>query len=354
MKKKSEITLWGYYGYKNLGDDVMLDVCLKAIKQSQCYKNINVYGHYDKEIVQNGVFYRPLGGFKNKLRFLTVLRRSDKLVWGGGTCFYKDENTGYSGLILLFIISLFCFISGTKNYFVGVGIGNLTTRWAKILVNLILKLSKHIVFRDGKSYRIAVQELQIKNCELGGDLVLLNEIFTDPEKEIYNESFISVSGHYAYIGDERLMHNYTTVINAIIKSTGIFNICFVSMHQDPTNNDHAFHRKLSEYLPSEVNFHFCDENESIQKIALSKYHIGMRLHSLVFATLYNVPLVAFTYSPKINSFLENMYNNPRVFDGTSMVENLGLEQMTCSDLNISNISDEKKRALKALTDVVKS
>ncbi|HHA2226775.1 TPA: polysaccharide pyruvyl transferase family protein [Enterobacter ludwigii] len=352
MKKKSEITLWGYYGFKNLGDDVMLDVCLQAIKRSQRYENTNVFGNYDKEIIENGVAFRPLAGLKNKLRFLSALMRSEKLIWGGGTCFYKDKNTGYSGLILLFIVSLFCFISGTKNYFVGVGIGNLTTFWAKTIVNLILKLSTFIIFRDDKSYQKAIHDFRIKKCKLGGDLVLLNDIHADSKQVVKNESFISVSGHYAYVCDEKLIHNYTIAINSVIERTGILNICFVSMHQHSINNDHAFHHELCKHLPDTINFHFCNENQSVQKIALSKYHIGMRLHSIVFATLYNVPLIAFTYSPKINAFLEHMYISPRVFDGSSLIDNLKLEQMICTDMNISNISDEKERALKTLTDVV--
>ncbi|HDR1954070.1 TPA: polysaccharide pyruvyl transferase family protein [Enterobacter hormaechei] len=352
MKKKSEITLWGYYGFKNLGDDVMLDVCLQAIKRSRRYENINVFGNYDKDKIEDGVTFKPLAGLKNKLRFLCALMRSEKLVWGGGTCFYKDENTGYSGLILLFIVTLFCFITGTKNYFVGVGIGHLTTNWAKIIVNLILQFSTFVVFRDNKSYQKAMHDFRLKKCELGGDLVLLNGIYANSDQSHENESFISVSGHYAYVYDEKLIHNYTVAINNVIERTGISNICFVSMHQHAINNDHEFHRELCKHLPDTIKFHFCNENESVQKIALSKYHIGMRLHSIVFATLYKVPLVAFTYSPKINAFLEHMYFSPCVFDGSSLVDNLELEQMTCTNLNITNITDEKQRALKTLTDVV--
>lgn len=37
-EQKNEITLWGYYGFNNLGDDVMLDVCLKEIKSTKNMK----------------------------------------------------------------------------------------------------------------------------------------------------------------------------------------------------------------------------------------------------------------------------------------------------------------------------
>ncbi|EFA7679735.1 hypothetical protein CXJ72_004525, partial [Escherichia coli] len=127
MNKKNEITLWGYYGFNNLGDDVMLDVCLKEIKSTKKYETINVYGNYQEIDKIDGVVFHPLAGIKNKVEFLKSILKSDKLIWGGGTCFYKDNNTGYSGLFLLFVISLFCVLFRKKNFFLGIGLGKLNS-----------------------------------------------------------------------------------------------------------------------------------------------------------------------------------------------------------------------------------
>lgn len=286
---------FGYYGYDNFGDDVMLMV-LDAISEdnSLIFTSSPVKNKLklkSEEFVFNS-FHRDL---------FSLIINNKRIVWGGGTCFYSNNRN----LIMLLLVSLYSFFLRKRIIFFSVGVGKLNTKLDKIIVKMVIYLSEKVFVRDDSSYRklrlfssnkitkvsdlflLAKSELNLSNHNKDNSNILFN-LSADCVQDINSELFLS------YIED-------------IERKTGL-DVKFISLQNVESSPENSFYSKHKSVCDSRLI-----EGGSIQniysEIISCKLFIGFRLHGLIPALLNNCKVLAYPYSPKVSRMLKELLCN---------------------------------------------
>lgn len=298
-----KILLAGYYGYGNIGDEAILEMILKQLCQVESIskENITVLSGNPKRtskkyninaINRYNVFYLIKAILKNSI-----------LVIGGGSLL-QDVTSKKSIYYYLFVIKL-AQIARKKVIMLSQGIGPINNKISFKVTASILKKTDVITVRDNNSKKI------------------IEDMGVDKSKIYFSADPVIT---------------YGSEINYENKNKDMVKVCFsLRKHKNNNNIDEICKviDKLNEnnimcYL---IPFHYYEDMEVLTKIenrlgnkckyikkklsALEVYKIisemnllvGIRLHSLVFAASAGVPIIAISYDPKIDFFMENLDMN---------------------------------------------
>lgn len=296
------ISLIGYFGEENLGDDVMLsNVISKLCKE---YKLKVICNRYSvtlnnqfpdiEQVILNKVNYRKL---------IKTFLKSKAIVWVGGTCLYDQENI--KGLRELFIIFLFNTLIIRKFHFFNIGIGEINTKLGNYLIKFMLKYSKSVVFRDKLSLVKAIK-IHKRSYVLGGDLFLLTKKI---KQTVTNKKNILVFGVYNL--DKKYAKIISSFLDDNINSGNINKVQFIPFHKGK-KNDNLFHNQIINSMKNKESCSLISYNnleDLVHNINSSQYSICIRLHSSVLCDLLNIPSLSIEYSPKIYNYCNSVNKN---------------------------------------------
>lgn len=320
------LTLIGYYGARNIGDDLMLDGLIRQFEESDSISKIYVF---------SGASYYARNGNKTsfvtpnmrlyRLRKLYAVLVSRCVIWGGGTCLYEaSDNMGLTDIARWQLLAHFM---RTRFAFLGIGIGDVSSDEIKKSISSILNAADYICFRENDSLMRAKEVFHCRQpCALGGDLVFLRnwESSCSHGRENRKLEKISFSGVLGI--DVRHIDKYASLLLRCIEQNGS-TIYFLPAHQG-NHNDNNLHRLIANRLPAD-SFVICEWNSPDDYLViLSKmnFHIGMRLHSIILADLLCIPNLAISYSPKVESYIKKSGVLPEL-RLTNLDANMGLNQI---------------------------
>lgn len=292
MKK---IVIGGYYGYGSLGDEAVLSVLIREIK--------NRYGDYDITVLSaSPVKMKKLYGVKCVHRYdaLAVARElwQAELYISGGGSLIQDATSLRSLRYYCRLIRLAKSL-GTKVYAYANGIGPLERT---DVASSALGQCDMISVRDDESLR-ALSDMSLQ-ASLSSDPFFLSEPASESEvysflgeRGIYVDSYFTVSLRRCrgrkQINEDALLH---ALLPYVVKGkTPIF----VSM-QDSC--DFALCAAMADITggyvvsPSDAGILL-----GLQKNA--EFALGMRLHFLLAAVWAGIPVTALSYDPKIDNVL---------------------------------------------------
>ncbi|HGM5488610.1 TPA: polysaccharide pyruvyl transferase family protein [Serratia fonticola] len=290
------VLLIGYYGRENIGDDLMLsNLCRSLLKDNSIKITIAVHD-VDKLKIASDIKNINLVKTSDKLSYVKAIFSADKVIWGGGTCFYDAGVQNNRGLYDLIKIGLLCKLFRTQFIFMGVGIGYLSDNVKDAIVK-ILKLSNEIYFRDKESLELARKLYTKGNFKLSGDLAFLNDSY--PIKDIIrSNNYISYSGVQGY-GDAKTIAEKLNIISKEYDKK----IVFLPSHRGVID-DNDLHEKIAENLTCEFAISSPNSvDEYIDVLEKSYFHVGVRLHSVVLADVAGCPNVGIVYSPKVERYI---------------------------------------------------
>ncbi len=298
------IFIFGYYGFRNTGDEAILQTIVQQIRSVIPNADITALTYKAKETSERfGIRAISRNDFRELIK---VIRSSDAVISGGGSIL-QDATSSRSLLYYLAIIYL-AKKFGKKVMFYGNGFGPITNTLNKRLAKGIINGVDAITVRDHYSKEF-MQSLGIKkNITVTADVVfsmegsseqqvdaLIEKEGLDLQKPIIGISIRRWKGQEGYKGIMAKTADY------LVKRG--FQVLFIPM-QYP--DDYAISKDIIAMM--ETNAAVIEEQYSPQQILglIEKLHllIGMRLHSLVFAAIANVPMIGIEYEDKIKSFLK--------------------------------------------------
>lgn len=299
------IVLAGYYGFRNIGDDLMLQNLLAVLSAKADVEQISVICREDYYQAQGKVRY--LAGGKGSLPGrLLALARAHYVIWGGGTCLYESDDN--SGLFWIERLQRLTHLFKGRFAFAGIGMGNFRSEPLAALAGKLLARADHISFREEESlHRAASLPGYRGNACSGGDLVFLDTAHFEalrrsrPERPQLGK--ISFSGLYGL--ELRQAAHYAAQLGSVAQELGA-ELHFLPAHAGAAG-DNQFHRQVAKLLPNQEKCHFHDwqsPREYLQVMAAMDFHIGMRLHSIVCADLLGLPSLALSYAPKVRDYVE--------------------------------------------------
>lgn len=328
----ARIVISGYYGFDNLGDEAVLAGIISALRQEvkesglpQKEKRIDFYRE-ERELLEIVVLsnqpevtaarYQVESVYRNDLRaVLREISRCDLLISGGGSLL--QDVTSWRTIPYYLSQVFFAQLRGKKTVFYAQGVGPIKGRGGRLFVRLIANRTDLITVRDRNSRDFFIG--------LGVDPGLI-KITSDPvfalkgREWTESEKLLQEKGMKAKVkadirkekpligisvrpwGDNSYLEKVARTADFISGLTG-GEIIIIPMHY---RQDQEASRKLAGLLESKARIlsDRYDPLEMLKLFAGLDFLLGVRLHSLIFAALQNLPFVALSYDPKVKGFLE--------------------------------------------------
>lgn len=306
------IFIHGYYGFKNVGDDIMLNNILHAFIREDYIKHI--YINVRSSDILDRIESTKITYIENEKRSVVIVLlklwasiRSKYWIWGGGTCFYGL--TDNQGLLNLAKWVRFCKYLNKEFIFLGIGIGKLDQEGKKITTEIINK-SSYISFRELyslKQAKLLTPNVIDSKFLLTGDMFFLGmgnrmKKSFQPKQKIKK---IGISGVNYYKDNIDIIKKMGALVERFLKND--IEVFFVPFHLG-IRNDNEFHKKIISSInikKNDVSFiRYSSVNELYEKITTFDLTINFRLHSAIVSDYLGVPNFVFPCSNKITSYVE--------------------------------------------------
>lgn len=308
--RPNDVLISGYYGYKNTGDDSLLKAIVQNLKEQKPDIKITVLSKIPAETaVQYGVssIHRY-----NIFKIISLMKRTRLLISGGGSLL-QDVTSTQSYKYYSFIIKT-AMRYGARVMVYANGIGPLCSEKNRIDCKKVLDRVDKITLRDEQSLR-ELENLGIENkAEVSADPAFsLKPICMD---ETNDEQYFVVSVRKWKNLPEDFADKLAEICNFVKEKYNIIPV-FIPM-QGWMDNEIC--NEISKQCGGIVKDPFEDVEALIGYIKNSRFVMGMRLHTLIYAFGVNVPVVALSYDPKVDAIVRH-WNCCKSFD----VKNIDVE-----------------------------
>ena len=312
---RKRITLSGYYGFKNAGDEAVLAGIIKALRAQPGGDNvdIDVLSIDPAETMEtHGVdaSHRYRAG-----ALLKSLSRTDLLLSGGGSLL--QDVTSAHGIYYYAVVVRLAQIMGKKTMFIGQGVGPLNLPKSRKLVASVANGLGAVTVRDQESLAL-LKEIGVTKPPM--------ELTADPALLLPNESVSPIPGKILF--SLRPWHAGANDLTERLVDAGVAlgtSIQAETLSMQPQTDDEVmqdFARLWTDKGGSPPSTAAEGDADRLPRIidALSSAElvVGMRLHALILAAGAGVPSLALSYDPKVRSFMQFSGQEDAVVDVDSV------------------------------------
>lgn len=333
MKKKSKkVIISGYYGFNNFGDDAILEVLVREVKNLS--DNIEIVVLSNKpQYTSDKLDVKSI----HRLKLFNIIKEfigSNVLISGGGSLL--QDVTGPFTLYYYLGIILLAKLLNTKVFIYSQGIGPINTKAGKIITKFILKLSDTITVRDNTSLEF-LKQLNI-NADITADPVWLglSDLENNNLKNKKEHTTIGINLRPWKALDENRLKALADAItetfdnNIKLKLLPLqhsldYDICIKFKNLLIANNPELEIECISEELTPSKYDELIQECDGI---------IAMRFHALISSLTHNIKTFGLSYDPKVTSLMEE--------SNTDFVEIHNLDKNVLTHKLKTWLSDETK------------
>lgn len=332
MSKK--ISISGYYGFDNFGDEGILGILIQALKSKECDKDVNneitVFSS-KPEKTSKRYDVKSINTF-DYIKVLNNLENADVLISGGGSLL--QDSTSIKSLLYYLWVIFMALVNKKKVIIFAQGIGPINNPFARFLTKILLRKTNHISVRDEKSLfllrgwglspqlvadpmwnlelnsreplgRIGIQLRTWKTLTDEFILSLARNVATQySDKEIYIYSFQDSQDFDVC----KKFQNYLSLINNDIKSTLIY---------------------------QRTNKEMVDSFRNLDSL------IAMRYHACLLAIKYGIPTLPISYDEKVEKLAKELdleyLNLDEIEKIPTIVENLKSIDMTKTEDKVKSM-----------------
>ena len=312
-KTTAKIMISGYYGFNNTGDEAILKSMVGAFKKKIPQIKITVLS---RSPLQTSQTYQVKA--INRLHLIDImlcLRDTDLFISGGGGLLQDSTGKGWSILYYLGLI-LAAKIVKVPVMIYAQGIGPVNKQINKKLIKWILNKVDLITVRDNPSKEL------LENLEVLKPSIYVN---SDPVFLLNKKNISSVIDSHPFI-QEMINSDNRPLIGVSVreyKGNGLDSKRIFAQAADylienykakiiffPFKFDEDVH--ISEEILSlmknkaEVLKIKLEPEELLSVLSRLSLVVGVRLHSIIFSSIANIPFVAFNYDPKVKYFVEDL------------------------------------------------
>ncbi len=303
--KHADILINGYYGYKNTGDDALLQAMIENIKSAKKNAKICVLSSNPKETsIRYGVnsIYRY-----DFCRIINAMKNATLFISGGGSLL--QDITSTKSLIYYTTLINLAKNHSLKTMIYANGFGPITKQKNLSRVKKALQGTDYISMRDPTSTR-ALTEIfpSIEVLTSADPAFSLSGVGSEWENKILKK--FGIKNHCEYFAvslrdwqynDVYVVKKMTDYCNTVYSRYSLVPV-FVTMQNA---KDLSICQNVSEKLdcPSLV-VSKCTAKEMLSIMSKMTFSIGMRLHFLIFSVKSTTPAIGLSYDPKINSLIK--------------------------------------------------
>jgi len=290
------IVISGYYGFGNLGDELILSALLRELKKLSPGSDVVVLSH-DPERTQREHKVRAVSRW-NLFAVARALVGADLLISGGGGLL-QDKSGIQTPLYYLGVI-LIAKLLGKPVVAWGQGMGPLQHGLNQFLCRRILGLASLIMVRDQASLDLLRQlGLPPEKLVLGADLVLgLSQSSSLKKKGPDKAGILVILRRGMSPEEESALCDFLGHAHSLTRLP----LVFLSFQDE---QDFEFIQRVRSNLPFEtfLSLPRLELEVLLPLFSGSKLVLSMRYHALILAALAGTPALGLSSSPKIDAFL---------------------------------------------------
>jgi polysaccharide pyruvyl transferase WcaK-like protein len=328
------IFFFGYYGFKNTGDDSVLQSLLTDLTEHSDFEFLVA----SDDLIQTEELYRQFNvtaiPWDNYALINLAILKSDLLVIGGGGLYnsfldYREELFLRGGhryfSVATFGLPYLAELWNTPCMICGVGASKVLSEAAKVHIGGGLQRCSAVTVRDTASKRIlnSFPGAEYSKILVGADPVF--RLSPDYEKldliqkkqiEVLSDKKKPVLGvslrNWSFRGNkESIIENVAKAVNDFVLKTG-GTVVFLQFDNGGAvkelSEDSAIFEKVKAKLHPEVQSFmpegYLTPNNAISIVKECDYIIGMRFHAVVMALNQGIPLIALAYEEKVWSAMD--------------------------------------------------
>ncbi len=301
-KKSGEIILSGYYGFSNSGDDAILKMIIRDIKERKSNIGITILSNKPQEA--KNIYKVNAVNRWNFFAIAKALKKSKLFISGGGSVIQDVTSTKS----LLYYLSLILLAKRYNNKVMlyANGIGPVNGRANIKRTKNVLNKTDVITLREPDSEAF-LEELGVLNPKIKvtcDPAIGLCEIPLDEAEDLlfrydlFSKKYVVVSlrewKNAALFEDE-----FKRAVKQLKKDYG-YEVMFIPL-QYP--QDIEFNKKMAKETGSICIERRLSAEMCIALATKSEFVVGMRLHMLIYAFVAGVPSLGISYDPKVESVM---------------------------------------------------
>jgi polysaccharide pyruvyl transferase CsaB len=273
-----KVLLSGYYGYGNIGDEAVLESIIKGLRERDPEIKITVLSPRRYKLFS--IFFQLL--------------QTDVFISGGGTLF-QNATSNHSFLYYIGLVWLAKLLRKKVMVFAQ-GFGPLNGR---INRRSILNKVDLITLRDKVSMD-RIKELGVNRPPI--------KLTADPT---FYLSFVSVKNERPMVGivirELPRKEDYQKLAKTLDWLVQTYKYAPLLLLFHP-KRDRKAALTLADLMVDRPKIMDQDADPGVMLTTISQLDllIGMRLHSLMFATMCNVPMLGLSYDPKVEAFMQEI------------------------------------------------
>ncbi|MDR2137768.1 MAG: polysaccharide pyruvyl transferase CsaB [Synergistaceae bacterium] len=300
VRRRYRVALAGYYGFGNLGDELLAEAAVEAllrcgVEREQILVLSNDPEDSSKRFGIEAVDRWRLG------KVSRALARSETLLLGGGGLF-QDATSLRSCVYYWGLVRMAC-LAGAVPWALGQSVGPLLTRRGRGLTRDALRLCRAVQVRDEPS-RLLCGDLGVP-VEVGHDLALsLDTPLDTPMGEGFAAKSAKTAGPRLVVnlrpGDMAKGFARAVAAYAHASALEIWGLAF-------SKEDEDLMRRLAQ--EGSLSFAGVERAAALADASIvlrgARVAAGMRLHFAILAARAQIPLVVAPYDPKVEAFAKD-------------------------------------------------
>lgn len=310
------ITVSGYYGFGNAGDEALLSALVSDLYREVKGAELTVLSRDPAETSRtHGV--KAIDRF-HPASVLGLLRKTDLFISGGGTLL--QDKTSLRSIVYYSSLALAAARIGARVMLYASGLGPLESRLGRYLARRVILRADAVTLRDNLS-RQKLDQL-FGETGLPPELESKVRITADPafglppvspmrvKEMMAQEGLTEFSQRILFVslrpweGETRLVEAVSGALSDVGEKASLKPVFLPMQHPDDLPLAHRVasmigsgsHVITRRYAPQEV----------IGLLGQGRAVVGMRLHSLIMAVTAGIPCIGLIYDPKISGFLEDL------------------------------------------------
>lgn len=304
--KKWDAVLMGYYGFNNSGDETLLYSMIKNLKEEKEDARLLVLSKVPKETEKTYGVYSV--NRYNLFKVKKELKNSHLFIFGGGSLIQdvtSDKSLWFYLNMLKLAISAKIPVMLYAN-----GIGPVKKKKNRKMAAKILNKADVITLRDAQSLKeaesmgVTVQKFVTADPALSMNGVNSKNAMNLLKEEgiPQNEKLLGISVREWKECDDTFWTSFTNQTDEICQKYGLTPM-FIPLKKP---EDEEFSCKLQEKLKTKsyVLKNTYTSEEIVGIFGVCELIIGMRLHSLIYASAVTTPAIGISYDPKVSGFVD--------------------------------------------------
>ncbi|NMA65492.1 MAG: polysaccharide pyruvyl transferase CsaB [Clostridiaceae bacterium] len=305
--KLYDISILGYYGYKNSGDEAILHSILDSFRKIDPELKYVVFSKNTKE-TRKTYLVESINRF-NLFKVYNCLKKSRLFLAGGGSLI--QDNTSTRSIIFYLTVLRLAKRAGAKTMLFSNGIGPIRKPFNRNYAKYVLNQLTAISLRDSKSYE------EIKALGINKPYIYITSdpaILMEPSSKSSVDELLEneqIPGGKPLIGfsirkwgDTKYYDKIARVADYCVEHLNLHPV-FIPM-QYPCDLEASV--QITELMrqPATIIKGMYNPSTLLGFTSHLELMVGMRLHSLIYAARQCVPMVGLVYEPKVEAFLNEV------------------------------------------------